>query len=86
MKASPKEILNNKSNKMVDLILDEIRNGGAKTITAGFTDKNDKQYILTVGISVSNPDEDIDMENVCAFCSCNSNLIPDNIPTDLNDD
>lgn len=74
MKATPKEILNNKSNKMVDLILDEIRDGGSKTITAGFTDhKKDKNYILTVGITVADVEKEDILEDVCANCSCNCN-------------
>lgn len=73
MRASPKEILNNKSNKMVDLILDEIREGGSKTITAGFTDdKKDKNYVLTVGITVTDIDKETVVEDICAHCSCNN--------------
>lgn len=72
MRASPKEKLNNKSNKMVDLILDEIEDGGSKTITAGFTsDKEKKSYILTVGITVADIAEEIITQNVCENCSCN---------------
>ena len=73
MKASPKEILNNKSNKMVDLILDEIREGGSKTIAAGFThDKTKKNYVLTVGITVTDVEENIDTpQDLCENCSCN---------------
>lgn len=85
MKATPKEILNNKSNKMVDLILDEIRDGGSKTITAGFTDhKKDKNYILTVGITVADVEKEDILEDVCANCSCNCmnhNNTPSETPT-----
>lgn len=73
MKASPKEILNNKSNKMVDLILDEIRNGGSKTIAAGFThEKTNKNYVLTVGITVTDVENTVSTpEDLCENCSCN---------------
>lgn len=74
MKPHPKEKLNNKANKMIDLILDEIKTGGSKTITAGFTDEKEKKnYILTVGLTVSSTIEEEPMtpENVCENCSCN---------------
>lgn len=73
MKATPKEILNNKSNKMVDLILDEIRNGGSKTIAAGFThEKTKKNYVLTVGITVTDIETEVSTPiDVCENCSCN---------------
>ena len=73
MKATPKEILNNKSNKMVDLILDEIRNGGSKTIAAGFThEKTKKNYVLTVGITVADVETEVTTPvDICENCSCN---------------
>ena len=73
MKATPKEILNNKSNKMVDLILDEIRNGGSKTIAAGFThEKTKKNYVLTVGVTVTDVETEVTTPvDICENCSCN---------------
>ena len=49
MKLRPKEILKNKSDKMIDLIIDEIETGGEKSITAGFS-KNNLDYTITVTI------------------------------------
>lgn len=75
MKPHPKEKLNNKANKMIDLILDEIVNGGSKTIAAGFIDdKEKKSYVLTVGITVAKTEGDTVpvAEDVCANCPCNT--------------
>ena len=74
MKPHPKEKLNNKANKMIDLILDEIVNGGSKTIAAGFTDdKEKKSYVLTVGLTVTKTIDEgpITPQNICENCSCN---------------
>lgn len=49
MKMKPKEILKTKSDKMIDLIIDELEPDTEKEITAGFT-KNNIKYILTVKI------------------------------------
>lgn len=94
MRASPKEILNNKSNKMVDLILDEIRDGGSKTIAAGFThDKTKKNYVLTVGVTVTDVETNVNTpEDLCENCSCNckpqapANDTENNTPTDTGND
>lgn len=51
MKMRPKEILKNKSDKMIDLIIDEIEDGGTKEITASFI-KNGLKYSLTVQVKV----------------------------------
>lgn len=75
MKPNPKEKLNNKAHKMIDLILDEIKNGGSKTIAAGFTDENlKKNYVLTVGLTVNSTVEEppTTPEDVCKNCSCNT--------------
>lgn len=75
MKPHPKEKLNNKAHKMIDLILDEIENGGSKTIAAGFIDdKEKKSYVLTVGLTVA---KTVDGEapisqDVCENCPCNN--------------
>ena len=76
MKPHPKEKLNNKAYKMIDLIIDEISEGGSKTITAGFVDeKEKKQFILTVGLTVSSTTDSSSNEpvDVCENCSCNNN-------------
>ena len=52
MKQRPKEILKNKSDKMIDLIFDEISDGGQKQITAAFT-KNNLKYELSVQLKVT---------------------------------
>lgn len=59
VKQNPKEKLNNKATKMIDLALDEVYNGGEKTISASFMDSKDetKKYTLTIGVNVSWPEE-----------------------------
>lgn len=54
VKQNPKEKLNNKAAKMIDLALDEVFTGGEKSITASFRDSrySDKKYILTVTLEV----------------------------------
>lgn len=73
MKPHPKEKLNNKANKMIDLILDEIEKGGSKTIAAGFSDEKEKKsFILTVGLTVADIiDAPVTPEDVCENCPCN---------------
>lgn len=59
----PKEILKNKSDKMIDLIVDEVENGGEKEISAAFT-KNNLKYTLTVKLNISDVNQSIpDMIN-----------------------
>lgn len=55
VKQNPKEKLNNKAAKMIDLALDEVFEGGSKAITASFKDKkfDDKIYTLTVQVDVT---------------------------------
>lgn len=59
----PKEILKNKADKMIDLIVDEVEIGTEKEITAAFT-KNNQKYTLTVKVNLSDanniPQEIID--------------------------
>ena len=73
MKPHPKEKLNNKAHKMIDLILDEIEKGGSKTIAAGFTDEKEKKsYVLTVGLTVAAETvAPTTPEDLCENCSCN---------------
>ena len=52
MKQRPKEILKNKADKMIDLIIDEIEEGGEKQIVSAFK-KNSLRYELTVQLRVS---------------------------------
>lgn len=60
VKQNPKEKLNNKAAKMIDLILDEVFTGGEKTITASFKDSryDNKIYTLTVGLNVEFKEQD----------------------------
>lgn len=61
MKMKPKEILKNKSDKMIDLITDEVEQGGEKEITASFT-KNNLKYTLSVKVKIedtSRPNQQI---------------------------
>ena len=54
MKQTPKEKLNNKARKMIDLIYDEVVEGGEKEITASFFDsKTSTRLNLTVKVQVS---------------------------------
>lgn len=66
MKMRPKEILKNKSDKMIDLIADEVEEGGEKEITASFS-KNNLKYTLTVKVKLEDtskvPQEIIDQIN-----------------------
>ena len=55
MKQRPKEILKNKADKMIDLIIDDIETGGVKNLTAGFT-KNNLKYQIKVEIIVADKD------------------------------
>lgn len=60
VKQNPKEKLNNKAAKMIDLALDEVFTGGTKSITASFKDSRyaDKLYTLTVEVAVNFLDDD----------------------------
>lgn len=62
VKQNPKEKLNNKAAKMIDLALDEVFNGGEKVISASFNDAKDenKKYTLTIGVNVSWPDTSVE--------------------------
>ena len=52
-----KEIIKNKTDKMVDLIIDEIGPEGEKKLNASFTDKKTKvKYIISLKIESGTPD------------------------------
>ena len=54
MKQTVKEKLNDKSRKMIDLIYDEVVDGGEKEFSASFIDyKNSQKCILSVKIQVT---------------------------------
>lgn len=58
MKPNTKEILKNKADKIIDLIIDEVKTGGQKEITASFTDeKTGLKNTLTVKVEVTDPTE-----------------------------
>lgn len=59
MKMHTKEILKNKADKMVDLIIDEIGRSGEKTIKTSFLDEKNKdtKYVLEMTIKSGDPDE-----------------------------
>lgn len=61
MKLHAKEILKNKADKMVDLIVDEIGTEGQKKLTSSFKDIKDKdtKYIIEVKVTSGRP-EDLD--------------------------
>lgn len=57
MKMHAKEIIKNKADKMVDLIIDEIGAEGEKKLNASFLDKKTKiKYILSLKIESGSPD------------------------------
>ena len=57
MKMHAKEIIKNKTDKMVDLIIDEIGPEGEKKLNASFTDKKTKvKYIISLKIESGTPD------------------------------
>lgn len=64
VKQNPKEKLNNKAVKMIDLALDEVFMGGEKSISASFRDSRapKKIYTLTIGVKVAFEDGQ-DIEN-----------------------
>ena len=64
MKANTKEILNNKAAKMIDLILDEVKEtGGSKTISTSLKDeRGNMNYRLDVQLTASSSKTDIEEE------------------------
>lgn len=70
VRQNPKEKLNNKAAKMIDLALDEVFMGGEKSITASFKDsRNDKKtYNLTVTVGVTFKEEE---NNTSSNMNCN---------------
>lgn len=73
MKMHAKEIIKNKADKMVDLIIDEIGTEGHKKLSASFVDKKTNiKYIIKLGIESGAPDslvEQIDEEDIPAKIS-----------------
>ena len=63
-----KEIIKNKADKMVDLIIDEIGIEGSKRLSASFVDKKTNiKYIIKMGITSGAPDsliDEIDEEDI----------------------
>ena len=70
MKMHAKEIIKNKADKMVDLIIDEIGPEGHKKLSASFVDKKTNiKYIIKLSIDSGSPDslvEQLDEEDVPA--------------------
>lgn len=63
MKQSPKEKLNDKARKMIDLIYDEVQEGGEKEISSSFVDpKTSFKCTLTVKVNVADCREIVDPE------------------------
>lgn len=76
VRQNPKEKLNNKAAKMIDLALDEVFMGGEKSITASFKDsRNDKKvYNLTVTVGVTFEEEaNNTSNNTNPNCNCGTN-------------
>jgi hypothetical protein len=87
VRQNPKEKLNNKAAKMIDLALDEVFMGGEKSITASFKDsRNDKKvYNLTVTVGVTFEEEATNTSNNTNHnCNCGTNT-GDNTNTGNND-
>lgn len=70
MKLHAKEIIKNKADKMVDLIIDEIGREGEKRLNASFVDQKTKvKYIISLRIESGAPEavmESIDEEEIPA--------------------
>lgn len=65
MKQTPKERLNDKARKMIDLIYDEVFEGGEKEISSSFFDpKTNLKSILSVKITVTSPEDEIEIDDV----------------------
>lgn len=59
MRQTTKEKLNDKSRKMIDLMYDEICEGGEKTISISFVDKRKRlKYELTSTLKIGEPVEE----------------------------
>lgn len=59
MRQTVKEKLNDKTRKMIDLIYDEVCEGGEKNIAAAFTDKRTHlKYELQMSLKVADPDKE----------------------------
>lgn len=57
MKMHAKEIIKNKADKMVDLIIDEVGEDGDKTLTASFIDKKERvKYAISINIRAGSPE------------------------------
>lgn len=79
VKQNPKEKLNNKAAKMIDLTLDEVFSGGEKSITASFKDSRyeNKIYTLTVGLKVEFEDNNsTDISNTTINPSTQTEFTP----------
>lgn len=60
MRQTVKEKLNDKARKMIDLVYDEVCEKGEKNIAAAFVDKKTQlKYELTLGLKVSDPEEEV---------------------------
>ena len=58
MKMHAKEIIKNKADKMVDLIMDEIGEEGKKFLSASFVDKKTRvKYVMKVEIESGAPED-----------------------------
>lgn len=58
MKMHAKEIIKNKADKMVDLIMDEIGEEGKKFLSASFVDKKTRvKYVMKIEIESGAPEE-----------------------------
>lgn len=65
MKMHAKEIIKNKADKMVDLIIDEVGEDGDKTLSASFIDKKNRvKYALQINIRAGAPESIEDDVNV----------------------
>ena len=73
MKMNAKEIIKNKTDKMVDLIIDEIAMEGEKKLTASFIDKKTKvKYLIQLKIESGMPevvDDPVDEDDIPARLS-----------------
>lgn len=63
MRQTVREKLNDKARKMIDLVHDEVCEGGEKTITSSFINQRSRlKYELTVALKVTDPNKEDEEE------------------------
>lgn len=80
MKITAKEKLNDKARKIIDLVYDEVCNGGESSITSSFVGKNTNlKYELTVDLKVTDAKQKVTPEGPSFSSSEDDGLDESNI-------